>query len=74
VKDFSKPRRMTSKGGVKQIKGPGMNKGLKKPRRAPGEPKDYGKSSVPRMGKKRPAFTGSYLPDTLGLGRKKSKP
>lgn len=70
MQDFSKPKRMTSKGGVKQIKGPGMNKGLKKPRRAPGEPKDYGK---PRMSKG-PAFTGSYLPDRLGLGRKKSKP
>lgn len=70
VKDYSKPKRMTAKSGVRQIKGPGMNEGLKKPRRTPGKPKDYGK---PRS-TKGPAFTGSYLPDTLGLGGKKSKP
>lgn len=70
MKDYGKTSRLSTKGGVKQIKGPGMNKGLKKPRRAPGEPKNYGKPRMP----KGLALTGSYLPDRLGLGRKKSKP
>ena len=73
AKDYSKTSRLTVKGGVKQIKGPGMNMGLKKPRRTPGEPKDYGKSAFQKMAK-RPAFTRSYLPDTLGMGGSKSKP
>lgn len=73
MKDYGKTSRLSMKGGVKQIKGPGMNKGLKKPRRAPGEPKDFGKPASMKMAK-RPAFIGSYLPDRLGLGRKKSKP
>lgn len=46
-----------------------MNLGMKKPRKIPAQPKDY---STPRK-KKGPAFTGSYLPDPLGLMRKKSK-
>jgi len=50
-----------------------MNEGMKKPRRSPGQPKDYGKPASRKMAKG-PAFTGSYLPDTLGLGGKKSKP
>lgn len=70
AKDYSKTSKLSMKGGVKQVKGPGMNMGLKKPRRKPSEPKDYSK---PRTAKG-PAFTGSYLPDTLGLGKKKSKP
>lgn len=73
MKDYTKTKRTSTRSGVRQIKGPGMNEGLKKPRRTPGKPKDYGKPAVPKMGKG-PAFTGSYLPDTLGLGRKKSKP
>lgn len=72
MKDYTKTKRTSARSGVRQIKGPGMNEGLKKPRRTPGKPKDYGKPRAARaMG---PAFTGSYLPDTLGLGRKKSKP
>jgi hypothetical protein len=70
AKDFTKTSSGAAKGGVKQMKGPGMNLGLKKPRKKMAQPKDYGK---PRMAKG-PAFTGSYLPDTLGMGRKKSKP
>lgn len=73
MKDYSKPKRMTSKTSVRQVKGPGMNEGLKKPRRTPGKPKDYGKPASQKMAQG-PAFTGSYLPDTLGMGRKKSKP
>lgn len=68
-KDYTKTSRTSLKGGVRQIKGPGMNMGLKKPRRKPAEPKDYSK---PRTAKGL-AFAGSYLPDTLGLGGK-SKP
>ena len=70
MKNLTKTPKSGVKSAVKQIKGPGMNEGLKKPRRKPGKPKDYGK---PRTSKG-PALTGSYLPDTLGLGRKKSKP
>ena len=70
MKDYSKSPRSGVKSAVKQIKGPGMNEGLKKPRKKPGKPKEFGK---PRAAKG-PAFTGSYLPDTLGFGRKKSKP
>jgi hypothetical protein len=73
MKDYSKTSRISSKGGVKQIKGPGMNMGLKKPRKQPGQPKDYGKPASAKMAKG-PAFTGSYLPDTFGMSRKKSKP
>lgn len=67
MKDYTKTSSGSIKGGVKQMKGPGMNLGLKKPRKKMAEPKDYGKPRQP----KGPAFTGSYLPDPLGLGRKK---
>lgn len=71
AKDYSKTGTLSIKGGVKQVKGPGMNLGMKKPRKIPGQPKDY---STPRKKKQQgPAFTGSYLPDTLGLMRKKTK-
>lgn len=73
AKDYSKTSRLSTKDGVKQIKGPGMNMGMKKPRKQPGQPKDYGKPASQKM-VKGPAFTGSYLPDTLGLMGKKSKP
>ena len=70
-KDYTKTSSGSVKGGVKQLKGPGMNLGLKKPRKNQiAKPKDY---SAPRIAKG-PAFTGSYLPDPLGMGRKKSKP
>lgn len=68
MKDYSKTPKSGAKSAVRQIKGPGMNMGLKKPRRTPGQPKDYGKPRVP----KGPAFTGSYLPDSGLVG--KSKP
>lgn len=70
MKNLTRSPRGGAKSAVKQVKGPGMNEGLKKPRRSPGKPKDY---STPRK-PKGPAFTGSYLPDPLGMGRKKSKP
>lgn len=73
AKDYSKAGRVSVKGAVKQVKGPGMNMGMKKPRKQPGQPKDYGKPASARMSAG-PAFTGSYLPDPLGLGGKKSKP
>jgi hypothetical protein len=73
MKDYTKSKRSNTRSGVRQIKGPGMNEGMKKPRRSPGQPKDYGKPASRKMAKG-PAFTGSYLPDTLGLGGKKSKP
>jgi hypothetical protein len=70
MKNMTKTPRSGVKTAVKQIKGPGMNEGLKKPRRKAKQPEDYGK---PRKAKG-PAFMSSYLPDTLGMGRKKSKP
>lgn len=73
MKDYSKSAKVSMPSAVRQVKGPGMNKGLKKPRRAPTMPKDYGKPAKPNMGTG-PAFTGSYLPAMPGLGRKKSKP
>lgn len=71
AKDYTKTSSGSVKGGVKQMKGPGMNLGLKKPRKnyIP-KPKNYG---TPKASKG-PAFTGSYLPDPLGLSGKKSKP
>lgn len=70
VKDYSKTSKTSSKPPVRQVKGPGMNMGMKKPRRVPAQPKDYTKPSAKSM---RPAFTGAYLPwDTLG--GKESKP
>lgn len=70
AKDYTKAAK-TGRPAVRQFKGPGMNLGLKKPRKGyiP-KPKDYGK---PRT-QKRSASTSSYLPDTLGLGGSKSKP
>ena len=73
AKDYTKSSSGSAKGGVKQMRGPGMNLGLKKPRKTPGQPKNYGKPASQKMAKG-PAFTGSYLPDTLGLAGKKSKP
>lgn len=74
AKDYTKTSSSSVKGGVKQMKGPGMNLGLKKPRKKMAQPKDYG---TPKASKKKLAFTGSYLPDSLGVGGKnksKSKP
>lgn len=70
AKDYTKTS-SRSRPAVRQFKGPGMNLGLKKPRKGyiP-VPKDYSK---PRS-KKSAASTSSYLPDTLGLGGSKSKP
>jgi hypothetical protein len=68
AKDFTKTSSGSVKGGVKQMRGPGENLGLKKPRKKMAQPKDYG---TPKASKKKPAFTGSYLPDPLGMGRKK---
>lgn len=71
AKDYTKLSSSTVKSSVRQMRGPGMNLGLKKPRKnyIP-KPKDY---KAPKT-KTSLAFTGSYLPDTLGLGGKKSKP
>lgn len=73
MKDYTKTSRTGARSAVRQVKGPGMNMGMKKPRRVPGQPKDYGKPASQKMAKG-PAFTGSYLPDPLGMAGKKSKP
>lgn len=70
MKNMTKTPRSGVKAAVKQIKGPGMNEGLKKPRRKAKKPEDYGGPRKP----KGPAFMSSYLPDTLGMGGKKPKP
>lgn len=71
AKDYTKTSSGSVKTGVKQMRGPGMNLGLKKPRKKMAAPKDY---SAPKVKTKGPAFTGSYLPDSFGMGKKKSKP
>lgn len=74
AKDYSKSS-STGRPAVRQVKGPGMNEGLKKPRKKPGQPKNYGKpKSAKATMATGPAFTDSYLPDMRGWGGKKSKP
>lgn len=52
---------------VRQTRGPGMNKGLKKPRKKPAEPKPYTPSR--EMKKALATVTGS-LPKAEGKSRK----
>jgi hypothetical protein len=59
------------KASVKQMRGPGMNLGLKKPRKKPPEPKPYTPSRALKAASK--ADPGSYLPDEGKAGKKSPK-
>lgn len=48
------------KPAVRQTKGPGMNRGLKKPRKVPAAPKPIADAKMPGMGKA--STPASYLP------------
>lgn len=61
------------KPAVRQKRGPGMNLGLKKPRKKPAEPKPYTPSR--EMKQALAMDTPSYLPDgQVGKPRKRAKP
>lgn len=61
------------KAAVRQKRGPGMNLGLKKPRKKPAEPKPYTPSR--EMKRALVADTPSYLPAGQGgKSRKRGKP
>lgn len=59
---------------VRQTRGPGMNRGMKKPRRKPGEPKPHTMSR--EMKRALEAKPSSYLPEAEGKrprrGRRKN--
>lgn len=48
---------------VKQVKGPGMNRGMKKPRKKPAQPKEFTPPSYEKNTKA--TETSSYLSDQL---------
>lgn len=57
------------KPAVRQMRGPGMNLGLKKPRKKMAEPKDYPKPKLLKAS----AGTSSYLPDLGPDGKPRRK-
>jgi hypothetical protein len=62
------------KPAVRQTRGPGMNRGMKKPRKKPGEPKPYTPSRAMTQATKAGKST-SYLPSDplVGLGKPRAR-